>query len=168
MNRPIKIEATLHFNRRGRGRKEIRQGESPAPTPCSGRVPRVARLMALAIRFEEHIRSGIVTDYAELARVAHVSRARITQIMNLLMLAPDIQEAILFLPRTEFGRDRIQMAPNRGSRRRGKLLSPLTRKIALAVPTISPIKLTFQRRRPVLPFVVGSFEYSRPKRSRTP
>jgi len=109
MNRPIKIEATIHFNRRGRGRKEVRQGEPPAPTPWSGRVPRVARLMALAIRFDEHIQSGVVADYAELARLAHVSRARITQIMNLLMLAPDIQEAILFLPRTECGRDRIHI-----------------------------------------------------------
>ena len=36
-------------------------------------------------------------DYAELARLGQVSRARITQIMNLLNLAPDIQEAILFL-----------------------------------------------------------------------
>ena len=44
---------------------------------------------------------GEVTDYADLARLAHVSRARITQIMSLLLLAPDIQEAILFLPRTD-------------------------------------------------------------------
>ena len=41
-----------------------------------------------------------VADYAELARLAQVSRARITQIMNLLHLAPHIQEEILFLPRT--------------------------------------------------------------------
>jgi len=39
--------------------------------------------------------------YADLARLAHVSRARITRIMNLFHLAPDIQEAILFLPRTD-------------------------------------------------------------------
>ncbi len=32
-----------------------------------------------------------------------------TQIMNLLMLAPDIQEAILFLPRVESGRDPINL-----------------------------------------------------------
>jgi len=43
-------------------------------------------------------------DYAELARLAHVSRARVPQIMNLLHLAPDIQEAILFLPPTDGGR----------------------------------------------------------------
>lgn len=50
-----------------------------------------------------------MADYAELAQLAHVTRARITQIMNLLMLAPDIQEAILFLPRVERGRDPIHL-----------------------------------------------------------
>ncbi len=70
-------------------------------------MPRVARLMALAIRFEGLIREGVVADYAELARLGHVTRARVTQIMNLLNLAPDIQEEILYLPRVEHGRDPI-------------------------------------------------------------
>jgi hypothetical protein len=48
----------------------------------------------------------VVTDYAELARLGYVTRARVTQVMNLLYLAPDIQEAILHLPRTVTGRDR--------------------------------------------------------------
>ncbi len=52
--------------------------------------------MALAIRLDHLIKSGQVTDQAELARVGHVSRARLTQIMNLNLLAPDIQESILF------------------------------------------------------------------------
>jgi hypothetical protein len=54
--------------------------------------------MALAIRFEGLVRDGHVADYADLARLGHVTRARLTQIMNLRLLAPDIQEAILFLP----------------------------------------------------------------------
>jgi hypothetical protein len=41
------------------------------------------------------IAQGLVRDYAELARLGQVSRARVTQIMNLLNLAPDIQEEIL-------------------------------------------------------------------------
>ena len=65
--------------------------------------------MALAIRLDGLVHSGVVTDYAELARLGHVTRARITQIMNLLLLAPDIQEAILFLPRVERGRDPIHL-----------------------------------------------------------
>jgi len=63
--------------------------------------------MALAIRFDGLLREGAVTDQAEFARLGHVSRARVTQIMNLLHLAPDIQEAILFLPPVVEGRDPI-------------------------------------------------------------
>ncbi len=74
--------------------------------PC-GRVPCVSRLMALAIRFDQLIRDGVVTDQAELARLGHVTRARLTQIMNLLCLAPDIQELLLYLPMTERGRNAI-------------------------------------------------------------
>jgi hypothetical protein len=65
--------------------------------------------MALAIRCEQLLRTGEVSHYAELARLAQVTRARVSQIMNLLHLAPDIQEAILFLPRTERGRDPIRL-----------------------------------------------------------
>ena len=46
-------------------------------------------------------------DYADLARLGGVTRARMTQIMSLLNLAPDIQEEILYLPRTRQGRDAI-------------------------------------------------------------
>jgi DNA invertase Pin-like site-specific DNA recombinase len=60
------------------------------------RLPRIARLLALAIKLEKLVREGTVRDYAELARLGHVTRARITQIMSLCYLAPDIQESILF------------------------------------------------------------------------
>ena len=63
--------------------------------------------MALAIRFEQLIREGTVKDQADLARLAHISRARVTQIMDLLLLAPEIQEEILFLPVVERGKDLI-------------------------------------------------------------
>jgi hypothetical protein len=61
-------------------------------------IPRIARLMALAIRFKGLLRNQTIRDYAELARLGRVTRARITQIMQLLHLAPEIQEQILFLP----------------------------------------------------------------------
>ena len=61
------------------------------------RVPRMARLMALALKFEQMIREGVVSNYAVLAALGQVSRSRLTQVMNLLNLAPDIQEQILFL-----------------------------------------------------------------------
>src|ERR1700722_5749368 len=64
----------------------------------SDAISRIARLMALAIRFEGLVNDGTVRDYADLARRGHVTRARMPQIMKLLHLAPDIQEQILFLP----------------------------------------------------------------------
>ena len=94
MSSRLTVTRPFHVRRGGRGRRELCQGEaSQAPPP--GHVPRVIRLMALAIRFDQLIRDGVVADQAELARLGHVTRARLTQIMNLLNLAPDIQEAIL-------------------------------------------------------------------------
>jgi hypothetical protein len=106
----LTIERPVHFRRGGHGaRKELKDGTVPlAPPP--GRVPRIARLMALAIRLEEQVRTGVVGSYAELAAAGHVTRARISQILNLVNLAPDIQEALLYLPRTESGRDPIILA----------------------------------------------------------
>jgi hypothetical protein len=75
--------------------------------PSPGRLPRVSRLMALAIRLETLIQEGQVPNLAALAGLAHVSRARVTQIANLTLLAPDIQEALLFLPPVQSGRDPI-------------------------------------------------------------
>jgi hypothetical protein len=74
--------------------------EKPSAPLPEGRIPRIPRLLALAHHFERLVVSGEVKNNAELARLGNVSRARITQIMNLLLLAPDIQEAILFLPIT--------------------------------------------------------------------
>ena len=100
----ITIERKVCFQRGRRRHKEPTEDEArPSVTP--GRVPRVSRLMALAIRLDQLIRDGVVTDQAELARLGYVTRARLTQIMNLLCLAPDLQEEILFLPRGKRGRD---------------------------------------------------------------
>lgn len=82
----------------------VREGPAPAPGPRNrGTAPRVSRLMALALRMDELLAEGMVADQAELARLAHVTRPRVTQIMNLLHLAPDIQEAVLHLPLTVRG-----------------------------------------------------------------
>lgn len=102
----ITISCKVHFGHGRRARKELREGDA-SPAPPLGRVPRVARLMALAIRIDGLIRDGVVSDQAEIARLGHVTRARLTQIMNLLCLAPDIQEALLLSPSTRRGRDTI-------------------------------------------------------------
>src|SRR5438270_5011133 len=72
-----------------------------AATRQTERVPRITRLLALSLKFEELIGTGAVSNYAVLARLGQVSRARVTQMTGLLNLAPDIQEEILFLRPTE-------------------------------------------------------------------
>lgn len=115
------VTRPIHFAIKGRRKRAVL-----APTPAGdaspasgkvageeatdaavGRVPRVARLMALAIRFDGLLSDGVVDNQSELARLARVTQPRMTQIMNLLHLAPDIQEEILFLPPVERGRDPI-------------------------------------------------------------
>lgn len=104
----LTITCPVHFKTGRAGLKRLRPGEAPvqpADKVPPGRVPRLSRLMALAIHFEGLLDRGEVKDMAELARLGHVTRARVTQIMNLRLLAPDIQEALLFLPRVHHGRD---------------------------------------------------------------
>lgn len=72
------------------------RAQPPDPGPPPERIPRAARVLALAHKWRGLIRSGAVRDQAELARLVGVSRARVTQVMGLLWLAPDVQEAVLF------------------------------------------------------------------------
>jgi osmotically-inducible protein OsmY len=65
--------------------------------------------MALAIKLEELLNDGTVRDYADLARLGGVSRARITQIMNLRLLAPDIQEKLIFHERVHSAKDTVKL-----------------------------------------------------------
>lgn len=115
MTRGLTVTKQVHFHCAKRGRKVIAEGHAEQ-APDLGSVPRVSRLMALAIHMEDLVRQRAVAGYSELARLAHVSRARITQIMNLLHLAPDLQEELLRLPRSNGGRDLI----------REKMVRPIT------------------------------------------
>ena len=72
-----------------------------------GNVPRISRLMALAIRMDEMLRRGEAQDTFELALLGKVSQPRVTQILSLSLLAPDIQEALLSLPRETSGKPAI-------------------------------------------------------------
>jgi hypothetical protein len=101
MNGSLVVEYSLTPKRRGR---------KPDPKPQvanTGKLPRITRLMALAIKFDGLIKEGVARDYADLARLGYVTRARMTQVMGLLNLAPEIQEQILFLPKTMAGRDPV-------------------------------------------------------------
>ena len=102
----ISITQKVHFVTRDR-RKRITREEPASPPERTGRIPRISKLMALAIRFDQLLREERVTGLSELAELAHVTQPRMTQIMNLNHLAPDIQEEVLHLPSVEDGRDPI-------------------------------------------------------------
>ena len=110
MSTTLTIELPVHFHRCGHGSRKEMRADAEAPALPPGRVPRVSRLMALALRLDELVRTGQVASYSELASLGQVTRARVSQIMSLLHLAPDIQEALLFLPPTPRGRDPIILA----------------------------------------------------------
>ena len=92
-----RVEFKVHFQTGYRGQKHLRKGtRQNEPDHPVENLPRLTRLLALAHRWNYLIEEGVVSDYAEIARMIGLSRARVTQIMDLLYLAPDIQEAILF------------------------------------------------------------------------
>ncbi|HLH16254.1 MAG TPA: hypothetical protein VKX45_03495 [Bryobacteraceae bacterium] len=74
------------------------------PAVQRGRLPRITQLLAQAILYEDMLRRGVGNDFADLARLAGLSRERIGQLARLLWLAPDIQREVLSLPRTPSGR----------------------------------------------------------------
>lgn len=82
----------------------------PRPEPPAapvGRVPRIVRLLALAHDIERRTRSGELDDLAAAARAYGLTRARVTQIVNLTLLAPAIQEEILAMGLVTKGRDAV-------------------------------------------------------------
>jgi hypothetical protein len=89
----VKIEFAVPFRRVPAPRALAAE---PVPE-VHGPPPRIARLLALAHKLDSLVRSGAVFSYGELARLGHISPARVTQIMVLLHLAPSIQEYLLFL-----------------------------------------------------------------------
>ena len=107
---PARVEFTVQFSRGPKGRRRAR-GASGEPDPCratgsatgaskvasASRVPKITRLLVLGHHFERLVRGGVVKDYAEIARLTGLTRARVTQIVNLTLLAPEIQEYILNL-----------------------------------------------------------------------
>jgi hypothetical protein len=94
----FEVKTTLPHRVRQVHRNESRLERAVEVAPRPGRPIRAAQVLALALQFQEMIDRGEVRDYADLARLGCVSRERISQIMMLVWLAPDIQQAVLRLP----------------------------------------------------------------------
>ena len=100
----------IHYTLALPSRQRSIQRTIPHGKPLSPQLPRITRLMALAIKFEDLLREVAGLSYTDLARLGGVSRSHITHILNLLCLAPDLQERLLFLEPSPRGPDRIHEA----------------------------------------------------------
>ncbi len=112
---PVRVEFQVRFSGGPRGRRRTQdetatiasarkiapsapaKSHAPAPTKEAslGSIPKITKLLVLGHHFENLVRDGAVKDYAEIARLTGLSRARVTQIAGLTLLTPEIQEAIL-------------------------------------------------------------------------
>jgi hypothetical protein len=115
----ITVKRKVQFTREAHGRRRVAPATTEPKPVEPGRVPRISRLMAVAIRLDGLLRTGEVSDIPELARLGHVTQPRMSQILNLTLLAPDIQEELLFLPRVTAGKSAIHE----------KMLRPITAEI---------------------------------------
>ena len=90
----LSVEYKVDF---GNGKKNIRTEKKPSANPPNPahKLPHITRLLALAHHLQDLLDQGIVRDYADIARLSGITRARVSQIMNLTLLAPEIQEEIL-------------------------------------------------------------------------
>jgi hypothetical protein len=104
MNTSTVIRGTLPLRRRGSIQDHDPMLATETTKARSPRIPRIAQLMALARHIDDLVRSGTVCSYAAAARLGRISRARMSQIVALVHLAPDLQEQLLFLQRPSRGR----------------------------------------------------------------
>lgn len=98
----VQTSATRVFTGRLRrvrdGRRWTFMEQAPEPTAKPLRRPaRVAQMLALAHRLQAALDHGQYKDQAELSRHLGLTEARVTQLLDLTLLAPNIQEGILFL-----------------------------------------------------------------------
>ena len=93
---PLEIQFQL------RAKSRVTSDESARPS--AGRLPQITRVLALAIHLDHLIRQGDARDYADIGRLSCLCRERVSQIMRLNYLAPDLQVELLYLPPTPTGR----------------------------------------------------------------
>ncbi|MFC1573480.1 hypothetical protein ACFL6M_07790, partial [Candidatus Eisenbacteria bacterium] len=73
-----------------------RRGKPKPPREC--RTPRVIELLRKAVEWRTLLEPGDAANQAEIARREGITRARVTQVMKMLYLAPEIQRHILSMP----------------------------------------------------------------------
>ncbi len=112
----IKVKRKIAFQGEAHKRRDAAKARKEKAAQI-GRIPRISKLVALTNRMQSMMDSGQVESFQQLAELGRISQPRMTQIMSLLNLAPDIQEELLYLPEVIQGKAQIHE----------RLLRPLTR-----------------------------------------
>ena len=92
----VRVEYEVHFQRDRRARKVVRSGPPPEKAPDA--LPRIARLLTLAHKWEGMVRRAEAKDYTEIARRMGLTKVRVSQVLGLTLLAPDLQDRLLLAP----------------------------------------------------------------------
>lgn len=103
-NNGFEVKVQLHHAVRQINRAPDTIAPAADPATKRGRLPRITQVLAMALQFQEMIDWGEIRRHSDVARLGCVSRERISQLMVLTWLAPDIQDAILRLPQVPGGR----------------------------------------------------------------
>jgi hypothetical protein len=104
----VSIKMKVHFALGNHNHRLLRKGKPPKYSK-STRLPRITRLMALSVKYEQLLAKGLVKSHRELADLAGVERSQISTILRFRLLAPHIQEWLLNLPESEKGSDPVGM-----------------------------------------------------------
>ncbi|ACY13545.1 hypothetical protein [Haliangium ochraceum] len=97
-NGAIVVTGRLFRHGGGNGRPHRFSGEPGKQPPRPTRRPaRVAQMLAFAHRVDGEVERGEFESRSAAARYYGMTTGRITQLMSLLWLAPDVQEDVLFL-----------------------------------------------------------------------
>ena len=125
------------FRRRGRSVHFAQEAAATPPEPVR-RPAKVAQMLALAHHLAAAIERGELTDQASIARTLGLTRARISQLLDLTLLAPAVQEAVLGLEAVD-GREPLTERRLRGVLRAGDwgAQGEAWNAIALALPRTS-------------------------------
>lgn len=103
----ITVRTKMSLSVSGKGRKRLNACGDKTTEKPTGRIPRISRLMALAIKYQGMLDRGEVESITELARLCHVTQPRMSQILSLNLLSPKIQEKLLLLPLVESGKPEV-------------------------------------------------------------
>lgn len=102
------IKLNVHFSAGNRSHRQLYKGKQPKVEKLT-RLPRIARLMALAVKYDHLLSEGVIDTHRELATLAGVERSHISTVLRFRLLAPDIQEWLINLPKSEKGENPIGM-----------------------------------------------------------